>query len=254
VIWWNGTGSPGPEGRFNLAYTLRATTYNGLREAQLQWVDFQPMEESVMTLQPPSRQIVDCREVDHPLAHIRQILSQGEATVWCEGEAKSLLARSGIMGQYRHELSACENLIIWSTPPGRPELRAALKLVDPKTVTIYGIDPEFTMIETFLKRLAGLVKFALNRQSGRVSLPALASATGQREVAIRRGLDWLQAKGHIQWEELVQGEALIKPGTGFEVEDHNLISSELQLLLDETGAFRLYFKKVATQDLRIIIQ
>src|SRR5690606_27491902 len=38
VIWWNGAGATAPQGRFHLAYTLRAAAFNGLRDAQLQWV------------------------------------------------------------------------------------------------------------------------------------------------------------------------------------------------------------------------
>lgn len=254
VIWWNGAGFPGPEGKFNLAYTLRATTFNGHREAQLQWVDFQPVEESSLVLNPSSsRQVIDCREVDQPLAHLRQFVSQGEVVVWCEGEAKSLLAKNGIQGHYRHELSACENLVIWSTPPGRPELRAAIGLVNPKTVAIFGIDPEFETVDAFLKRLAGLVKFTLTRKSGSTSLPMLAAATGQRQIAVRLGLDWLVAKGHIIYEELAEGEVFIRPGEGGENETTSDISSQLSLVFEETTIFRTYFKQAAFQDLQILI-
>src|SRR5690606_40964741 len=53
AIWWNGAGRPLPEGRFHLAYTPLPTTFNRRREAQLQWVDFQPAGDAPVILESP---------------------------------------------------------------------------------------------------------------------------------------------------------------------------------------------------------
>ena len=38
LIWWGAAGNPLPTGRFDLAYTLRASNYRGAAEVTLQWV------------------------------------------------------------------------------------------------------------------------------------------------------------------------------------------------------------------------
>ncbi|MCK4471434.1 MAG: single-stranded-DNA-specific exonuclease RecJ, partial [Anaerolineae bacterium] len=39
VIWWQGAGWPLPQGRFDLAYVVRASDYRGQRDVQVEWVD-----------------------------------------------------------------------------------------------------------------------------------------------------------------------------------------------------------------------
>jgi hypothetical protein len=52
-------------------------------------------------------------------------------------------------------------------------------------------------MEAFLERLAGLVKFALQRNEGRARISALAGATAQREAVAKASLEWLAAGGIV---------------------------------------------------------
>jgi single-stranded-DNA-specific exonuclease len=43
-IWWQGAGYPLPETPFDLAYSVRASTYRGQRDVQVEWVDYRLIE------------------------------------------------------------------------------------------------------------------------------------------------------------------------------------------------------------------
>ena len=47
VLWWQGAGSPLPEGRFDLAYTVRASNYLGQRTIEVEWLAARIIPESL---------------------------------------------------------------------------------------------------------------------------------------------------------------------------------------------------------------
>ena len=63
-IWWHGAGNALPDNHFDLAYSLRASTYRGQREVQIEWVDYhqvEPSEISVKFTKPPIA-VIDLRQ------------------------------------------------------------------------------------------------------------------------------------------------------------------------------------------------
>jgi hypothetical protein len=90
-----------------------------------------------------------------------------------------------------------------------------------------------------------MAKYTINNRGGRVSVQQLASALAQRERAIRIGLEWLAAGGHVA----ITGEAdaesvLLAPGSG---EPNQYLQKELYIavrgILEETAAYRQYFSR-----------
>ena len=72
VIWWGGGGEAVPEGLFDLAYSVRSSSYRGQAEIQIEWVDAQAVEEpmaEISTWQPPE-EIIDFRKEVNPLAEL----------------------------------------------------------------------------------------------------------------------------------------------------------------------------------------
>lgn len=253
VIWWNGAGRPLPEGRFHLAYTLRPTTFNGRREAQLQWVDFQPAGDAPVILESPSIRLQDFRGLEHPLPHLQSLLANSQAQLCCQGEAKSRLIAYGLQPLYPHEIGSCEHLVLWTTPPGRDDLSRLLRRASPSTITVFAVDPETAALDAFLKRLAGLVKYIISHESGQASLLALAGACAQTGVAVQFGLDWLQARGHIRWHVTSRSTILLEPGAGRVPEVLKEITPKLQQLLEESAAFRAWFKTAPQHDLEPLL-
>jgi single-stranded-DNA-specific exonuclease len=183
VLWWRGAGHPLPQGRFDLAYVVRASDYRGQRDVQVEWVDARekaPIPRPKAQISKPKVRVVDYREEANPRGLLEQLRAQEDVQVWSEAGA-----RAGIAGQDRYELGPSKGLVVWTTPPGPGELQAVLERVSPEMVYLFGINPGLDHPEEFLKRLAGLTKHALNSHQGRAKVSTLAAATAQREVTAR---------------------------------------------------------------------
>jgi single-stranded-DNA-specific exonuclease len=238
VIWWQGAGWPLPQGRFNLAYVVRASNYRGQRDVQVEWVDARPIEELVLSVvEGPAVEIVDYRREPSPRKALERLTAREDIQIWSEAEAKAELA-----GQDRHELKPSKFLIIWTTPPGPAELRTVLEKVSPTRVYLFGMDPGLDHPETFLKRLAGLTRYALSSNQGRASISSLAAATAQREATVRQGIAWLVARGHLvvlsedgDEIQLAEGDHVVDP-KGLQKP-----FGSLKALLEETAAYRAHF-------------
>ena len=87
VVWWRWNGAPLPEGRFDLAYTVRANDYRGQRELQVVWEDVREEEviapTVIVTL--PELEIVDYRREPRPLTLLKPLLDQDDIQIWREG-------------------------------------------------------------------------------------------------------------------------------------------------------------------------
>jgi single-stranded-DNA-specific exonuclease len=237
VIWWQGANLPLPEGRFDLAYSVRASTYRGQRDVQVEWLDARPEGEAV-DLGAMSRelQIVDYRDARDPLAALHRLQSEVELLIWCEAEAKRELE-----GMDRGELAPAHHLALWTTPPGRAELSQALQRVTPRVMYLFAVDPGMDRPEAFLKRLAGLVKHAVEKEQGCASLNRLAAATAQRIAAVQAGLEWLQASGYIRLLRQEGDLAWLARGDGIKTASTAQARGVLMHLLEESAAYRRYF-------------
>ncbi len=91
VVWWQGAGWPLPEGRFDLAYSARASTWRGQRSVQIEWVDVRPVPGAVIVIPPARPAVVDQRRVAQPAAMLEALRAQPGVQVWCEGEARHAL-------------------------------------------------------------------------------------------------------------------------------------------------------------------
>ncbi len=258
VIWWQGAGWPLPQGRFDLAYVVRASDYRGQRDVQVEWVDArqieEPRPEGFLETIRVSIEIADHRREPRPRRVLENLRGRGEETgrgrplvaiplvaipaVWSEAEA-----RAEVGGQHRYELKPSKVLIIWTTPPGPAELRTVLEKVSPTTVHLFGIDPGLDQPKTFLKRLAGLTRYALSSNQGRANISTLAAATAQRETTVRQGIAWLAARGHLAVLNEEGDEIQLAEGNREVSDDLPQIAAQLKALLEETAAYRAHFSR-----------
>jgi len=162
--------------------------------------------------------------------------------IWAEGEDKT-------KGRSRFELQPAEEFAIYSAPPSSADLRAALETVRPNKIYLFGVSPAPEKADAFLARMAGLAKYVINQKGGKVGVAELAAATGQREGAIRLGLEWLAAGGHISIQR-EDGTVQISRGNN---ESNQYLQRELYLavkgILAETAAYRAHFQRAEAESL-----
>jgi single-stranded-DNA-specific exonuclease len=270
VIWWGGgdlaESSAIGEGPFDLAYTLRASSYAGARQLQVEWLDFRPCEEAIpLRSLAPAIQGIDHRKEQLPLSILARLAQdEPELQVWAEaGAAQELVAAlkpaqeeaspSVVSVRGRGDLSPCPALAVWTTPPSYAILGAALDRAQPQRCYLFAVDPETGQIEPFLRRLAGLAKYALAHAGGEVDLERLAAAAAQRLSTVRLGLDWLEAHGDMRIaisSPFGSNILRLEPGSGLVLGDRLVeVASALRLALDETRAYRLYFRRAEVDQL-----
>lgn len=239
VIWWRGGGRELPQGSFDLAYILRASSFKGQTEALAEAQGFRQHKAAAPDIgaSAPRYAYVDYRAALAPadtLARARQ--EAPSALVWAEGDSLPAAVN-------RLNLRECDTLIVWTAPPSAEIWEAALATAQPKRILLFGAVPPLERPSQFLTRLAALVKFAINQREGKASLAALAAALGARERSARAGLHVLQALGKLEFEtqrDQARCRLVEKPPS----DALPRRSKRLELLLRETSAYRAYWRQM----------
>jgi single-stranded-DNA-specific exonuclease len=248
VLWWNAGSEELPEGIFDLAYNLRASDWKGLRQIQMEFIDFRISAEEQTPEKTSNIEIMDSRDIDDSQSAIKN-LPKG-TLVWVEGEEKSSLIQKfskinpTIKIKDRNELVPSACLAIWTPPASLKDFKIALEIVNPGQIILLKGSTLIVAPEIFIGQLMGLVKYTLNHHNGTTTYSALAAATSQRERTIRSALSWM----------VFQGQVSIAQETGDEIKLHISTSLkdpiqaarcwvEVRNLLEETSAYRAHFSR-----------
>ncbi|MEI7845783.1 MAG: single-stranded-DNA-specific exonuclease RecJ [Chloroflexota bacterium] len=238
ILWWDGGNEEPPSGRFDLAYSLRASDWRGSPQAQMEYLDIRVIEREQIQVKAKKLEILDYRNMENPLNILLTTQQKADTICWAEGEGKKK-----VNGQDRNELSPAKNLVIWSTPPSRYDLLSIMEKVKPEQVIVFAIDPGADEPKYLLERLAGLVKYTLNKKNGITNLSALAAATAQKESNVRLGLECLAKRGLVKLKFL-PGEILeLSLGDNNDTEGSEFLENEFSKALDESRAFRKHFRE-----------
>ncbi|MCZ2126998.1 MAG: single-stranded-DNA-specific exonuclease RecJ [Anaerolineales bacterium] len=231
-LWWNSADEdlPPQDAKFDLAYSLRATTFRGERQVSLQFKDFRVVEEAPIVVTKPKIETRDLRLQPATSA----FRPSSAVLVWAEGADKT-------KGKPRYELTQADEFAIYTTPPSPAELRKALSVVQPKIISVFAVPPAEEKADEFLAKLAGLCKFALNKKDGKTTTDELAAVMATREEAIQLGLQWLAAGGQISVNVEEQEITLSKETQEKNVYLQAELFTALRGVLNETAAYRKYF-------------
>jgi single-stranded-DNA-specific exonuclease len=236
-IWWQGAGFQLPETKFDLAYSVRASTFRGQRDVQVEWIDYRICEENRLDLPVERRvEIIDLRTAQDPLSQLIQLSTSNPILVWGEADATTQ-----VDCRDRFNLSQSDSLVILTIPPGPQVIRRVLDIVKPAKVYLFALDPGMDEPDSFLRRLAGLLKYRLNNFNGVTSLNALASATAQTTDVVKSGMDWLAAKGLVNVSTMRGDEIQLGVGEKGSSGSLDTILARLNSQLAETAAFRRYY-------------
>ncbi|MBC7878841.1 MAG: single-stranded-DNA-specific exonuclease RecJ [Anaerolineales bacterium] len=240
ILWWGGANetSPEPGSKFDIAYSLRSSTFRGQKQLSIQFEEFRVVEEALAEIREQKIEIRDWRLESGKFESLNV-----ETLVWAEGADKS-------KGKSRFELTQANELAIYTTPPSPAELRKALEVVQPKTIYVFGVLPAEEKPNEYLNRLAGLSKFAINKREGKTTIQELASAMASREIAIQIGLQWLAASGELT-VDIDEDQVILSTE---KQEKNTYLQAELFIalrgVLNETSAFRKFF--ATTNDLKAL--
>ncbi|PKN92753.1 MAG: single-stranded-DNA-specific exonuclease RecJ [Chloroflexi bacterium HGW-Chloroflexi-6] len=238
ALWWGGAEEEQPSGRFDLAYTLRASDFKGQKQLALELVDFRIVAKKPIEIESPKIETIDLRAAEKRTEALQRIQAEyPDALLFAEGND-----RKRLNGKGRHELSEAETLILWTTPPERRLYESILETVKPRRLVLFAQDSGENSPEAFLARLAGVLKFVLNQREGRVSLAELGAACGQGEAAIRSGFEYLKASGQLAGESDAAGLTIRQANAPADEPARAQYLSQLTVLLNESQAYRSFFR------------
>jgi hypothetical protein len=214
-----------------------ASTFRGQKQVTLQFEDFRVTEENPVEIRKPKVELTDWRLATTKLNEL-----DSNVLIWAEGADKD-------KGKSRYDLQKADEFAIYTTPPSPVDLLSALETVRPYRIHIFGVAPNPVRTHDFLSHLAGMAKYAINNKNGRASIKDFAAAVAQRESAIRIGLEWLAAGGHIS--VIGEDDALILSNGNDEANQY--LQKELFVavkgILEETAAYRAHFAEATINNL-----
>jgi single-stranded-DNA-specific exonuclease len=240
-IWWNGSGLPLPEGRFDLAYSARASNYRGEDQVSLEWIDYRQREDEIDLQREnvkPTLVNVDLRRSTSPLEEIRSIAASPDTLVWAEGSNLPETPRVD-----RLALRPCLNLVIWSVPPNRELLIALLGHTKPEKVYWCLVTPPEHQLRSFLPRLAGLVKTTLTTGHTELDLSILASSVAVAESTVALALRWLAARGDITLHQPTNNRITAELDGSVNLAQQKKLEKALSSVFNELQAFTHYLRQ-----------
>jgi single-stranded-DNA-specific exonuclease len=236
VLWWFGDRDALPDGKFDLAYTVRPNVFRGERDAMIEWLEARPSASAPVVIEAPARRrVIDLRADPNPTAALERLsASEPDLVTWREGV-------SGIPGVHRHQLRAAAALAVWTIPPDPLVWTAALKVVQPETICIFGQRPAYDSAQALVTQLGGLVKYALAHKGGLIAISELAALTNHRNATIRAALQWLERRSALAFEALSDDVLRARSAPEARPSDAAEIESRLTRLLAETAAYRRFW-------------
>lgn len=235
VVWWFGDVDAVPQGRFDLAYTVRPNYFKGKQEALVEWLDARPAAGATINLSTkPTYQVVDYRQQTDAATLLAQALADyPDALVWSEVDAN-------VTGVDRYNLTEAQTLIVWTVPPDVSTWKAALSTVQPERLILFGNTPKFKTVKDLLTHVIGMAKYAHSQKNGLLHLSDIARLTGQSEQTIILCLQWIDA----QTEMTVQfvGDDVYQIGIDPNSKQaSNPYNQRLQMRFAESQAYRKHW-------------
>ena len=245
ILWWNGAGVPLPEGPIDAVVRVRVGFFRGQQSLMATLQDFVSAGQSQVITNGGIEervQLTDCRGEEPAAAKLAEILQhEPEAQVWGEGLKPDDNGTVPTKLLPRGELEIATTLVVWTLPPEQSVLSAAIARVQPKQLYLFGVDPNLDSYEAFVRRWAGLVRYAIEHYGGRSSIAALAGAMAHGERTITCALEILPGLGVCARQS---GDAVeLERCAVAEVEQE---TDALRSMLHEAGAFRRSLQKAAS--------
>ena len=228
VYWWNSSESV-PDARIDVAYTLKLTPS---AEPEMTLIGYR-VHDLLATVPRVGRPLHDLRDVPDPRAALEHLKSEvPDLAIWAEGFTK---AESP--GLPRHELQTHNNpLAIYTAPPSPAVLSALITQLAPSTIYVFGVEPPMQTSVEFMRQLEGVARFVIRQHAGHIDLSTLCGRLAQSEAAIRSAVDGLPGI-MCEWPSPDKLHFLLINGKAAS------ISPRLTALLDESRAYRNYFRR-----------
>lgn len=228
-VMWNSRGRIPFDGQsVDIAFAPELNTYNGTTRLQLVLADWRDPSQPtpVMNFAPPAnvppagappavpvtvQSFAPESEQSAPQLVWKDLRNHGtpesllQAAVRKLGDAVSIFAEAapkidGITFVDRAALSPIANLVFWQYPPGMQAFKTILASAKPRTIYfVGGITAPEEDAGAFLRKILGIVRFAVNQRDGQAEAEKVAAALSTSKVCVALALTVLKKIEVIDW-------------------------------------------------------
>ena len=236
-IWWSGAEEPLPEASFDLICHLSQSDYKGLLQVSAEWIAFRLSEQGLSEIKQRRFSILDLRSEPYPIKVLSSLLAEEpDVQIWGEGPLPEKINTLN-----RNKLSHCKSLVIWTAPPSQSVLDSVIHQVKPEKVILFGVLPEGDDEQTLMERVAGLVKYVINKKDGSTSIRELAGASAATPQALHTALQLWEAMGELNVAFDEDSVLISRSNQEPVITSIRILTEVLHEQLTESKSFQRYF-------------
>jgi len=261
VVWFNGADVELPAGPLDLVYQLNINEFRGERTVQLHYIAHRPTQQQTHDIEQStsdSEQLSLTAQIA-----VQDLRGQTVDSTTLPGPDQALWYAEGVLLEQQWEQeqvgfaprtniarNVADTLVLWSVPPSLQVLQWLVEAADPRLVYLCGRTTHDDRLDSLLKQVASMCKYALKRDR-RLAINRMAARLGTTETVIRHSLRWLESRGLIQLQAWDVGDGLfIAEGNGTVVEEETaLLQATLHEHLAEVRAYRRFFSRAKVGEL-----
>lgn len=248
MIWWQSSGMPQPDGIFDLAYAARASTYKGLPQVQLEWLDFRLHDSETINLSTDKQQkvfeIIDYRHEKDTVPILEKFCREFSPAIYQEGSDPF-----SAVGQSRETIALSKTLVLWTIPPSQSVLERLIYKVNPEKIIFFGILPNENELDHYLKSIARVIKQDLSQSQVKIDINKLASKFATNSDLVEETLRWFSARGDLTIVEN-DNDLFIKSGGKIDLAAKEEIQFKLNRMIAEIQSYRRYYLK---SDIKLLL-
>lgn len=237
--WWADEVQTGIKQR--AAFKLNENIYRGKHSLQL---EIKALESSGIEGVLSDKDKIDAKKAfkvtDLRNKNIEQLEVGRENTAYFL-EGKNNLSLYPIVN--RDYQRKAERLVLVSFPPSAEILKEMIILTGAEEIALSSIIDNTLGFKEFIRLLMGLIKYIIKQKNGILDINDTAVFLSEKEITVKRGLDYLRAKGALNYEYISYDEVLVSKDGTSDKGMSNLSGRQLNQLLKESAAFRKYLKR-----------
>jgi single-stranded-DNA-specific exonuclease len=246
VVWWNGAGQELPRGKFDLAYHLHSSSYLGEPQIQVEWVGWRQVEAPVIQLIPEQKRAwMDYRTSLDPAGDLRKIMDGRPVLIWQEGAAPSPFP-----GVDRYQIVPVKNLVVWTCPSSWDDLSQAVDAAQPEMIHLFAQPAEPSRPAEILKRLLGLIQYAIQHYDGWIAIEKMAALTALPEPLVTLGVDLILSRAFFRLLARESGRLHFAPGASRPLPESQDLEDGFTRLAAEVTAFRALFRRTRLEEIQ----
>ncbi|MEJ6949762.1 single-stranded-DNA-specific exonuclease RecJ [Natronospora cellulosivora (SeqCode)] len=169
-------------------------------------------------------------------------LSEMKKVIFDQKDLKNDYTQIEIINRYISRQT--DVLVFMSLPPSLDILRELIYTTKANYLFLSNPVLMNNSINNFLKELAGICKYIINKRNGLLSLFQIASKTAEMESTVMQGVKVLEAKGLLTVDSITGDTLLIRRGKALKQANLSIEMKRLEELIRESNAFRRYISGI----------